>query len=180
MKLSPQLAKTAYLDYRKAERFEEATEFGLKAVEDKPEDANLWLNVSPFLVLTADEATVRDYCQRMASQFAKTTDARESRLTVKVCSLVPDALDRKKLPREVFIKSIEAPSGINNAWGWSIRAMDALRTGDAKLAIEYVDKSTRHTTCGFCQSGQPSDSGVGITSWATTRLLPTPSSRQHR
>ena len=92
-------------------------------------------------MLTADEETVRDYCQRMASQFAKTTDARESRLTVKVCSLVPDALDRKKLPREVFIKSIEAPSGINNAWGWSIRAMDALRTGDAKLAIEYVDKS---------------------------------------
>jgi hypothetical protein len=98
------------------------------------------LITAPYLVLSADKSTVKDFCRRMTSQFAETKDAREARLTVKVCSLVPDTLD-DKLPLDTFIKSVDGPSAGGNAWSWSVRAMYAYRKGDAKSVIEYVEKS---------------------------------------
>jgi thiol-disulfide isomerase/thioredoxin len=141
-RLNPALCKNAFDSFRKAERWSEATEFGKRYVEQKPEDAIRWLSVASVVALAGDDADFRQHCQGMLKKFADTSDGREARLTCKTCLLLPNVVDPSKLPQDTFVKSMENPNAsLSSAWGWSIRAMLAYRSGDTKSAIDYLKKS---------------------------------------
>ncbi len=126
-----------------AEDWAAAAEAGLRIVENTPDDTLSWLRVAPVVVLAEDETAYRDFCSRMAKQFAETDDVQTAERTCKACLLVPGAIDLDQLPHTTLAKSLDegtAPIGIAS-WLWCARSLVAYRSGDAESALAYAQKS---------------------------------------
>ena len=147
--LQPGLCKEAFDLYRSSDRWSEASEFGLKWVDQNPADSLRWLMVAPVLVFAGDENALREHCKGVAKQFANTDNPRDARLTVKTCLLRPGFIESKQLPVEPLIKTTDQGG---SAWDWSIRAMLAYRQGDAKSAVECVAKSDQLRPVDFARA----------------------------
>lgn len=149
IEINPELYQRAFYRYRTAERFGETADFGLKWIDLKPEDAFRYLAVTPYLLLDDRDEALRENCETMAKRFAETKDPRTARLTVKACLLVPGLIDPKQLPVEPLVKATEAGG---TAWDWGIRGMLAYRTGDAKNALEYLEKAAQRRPVDFARA----------------------------
>jgi tetratricopeptide (TPR) repeat protein len=139
----PDLAQAVFDNYRQAERWSEAAEFGLMLAEEKPEDSLLWLHVAPVLVLAGDDADYPAYCLRIVEQFAesKTVDVPDK--VVKACLLRPEAIELSKLPLDQFAASLDEGTAPDwyPVWAWGTQALLAYRGGDAASAVKYVTRS---------------------------------------
>ncbi|MBS0267001.1 MAG: hypothetical protein JSS02_34060 [Planctomycetes bacterium] len=141
--VQPNLLRSAFQGFLNADRWNEATEFGLQFVQRNPNDELAWLQIAPALVLADDQQAYADFCARMAVQFAESTDMATTERTVKACLLRPNTIDCEKLPAHIFSKTLDdgtAPDWFL-PWGWSTRALWAYRRGDAELAVTFVTKS---------------------------------------
>jgi tetratricopeptide (TPR) repeat protein len=139
----PALMQSAYDQFQKADRFGEATEFGLQLVKAMPKDELVWLRVAPVLVLAGDQAIYSEFCDRMARQFAATKDPVVAERVVKAALLRPNSIDLGKLHGEILAKSLDdgtAPDWFP-PWGFGSRALLAYRSGDAESAVKYMKRS---------------------------------------
>ena len=147
--LQPDRAKAAFDAYRRAKRWNEAADYGLKWVDQNPAEAMRWLMVAPILVVAGNDQAYREHSDRMAKRFGDTTDARESRLAIKACLLVPDVIESDRLPVDTLVKSNDRAA---SAWGWGVRALLAYRSGDSKAALEYLTKSNQLRPVDFARA----------------------------
>jgi tetratricopeptide (TPR) repeat protein len=139
----PGTAQTAFDSYRQVERWKEASEFGLMLVEQKPQDALVWMQIAPVLVLARDDADYPAYCRRIVEQFAESKAIDVPDKVVKACLLRPEAIELAKLPVDKFAASLDegtAPEWLP-VWLWGTRALLAYRSGDAESAAKYVARS---------------------------------------
>jgi len=136
--LKPDLTQTAFDQFRQAERWNEALEFGQKLLESNPNDSLHWLRLAPVVVLTGNNETYRDFCRRYALQFKNAPDV-ASRV-IKGCLLKPDFIDLEMLPAEALTKCLDEKTGPDwlRPWAWGSRAMLAYRRGEAESAVKYA------------------------------------------
>jgi hypothetical protein len=141
--LQPSLMRSAFDEFQKAGRWNEAAEFGQQLVRQQPEEAEVWLHIAPVLVLADDQHAYSDLCARMMGQFADSTDMVATERFVKACLLRPNTIDLAKLPVHVFSKMLDdrtAPDWFL-PWGWTTRALWAYRNGNAGLAVKSASAS---------------------------------------
>jgi tetratricopeptide (TPR) repeat protein len=146
VELIPGLAQTQFDRLRQAERWNEAAPFGLKVIEQNPEDTLVWLRIAPVLALNDDPTAYSDFCSRMVQHFAESKLPETAERVVKACLLRADAIDLAKLPVDLLAKSLDAgtvPEWLP-PWGWGSRALLACRSGDAESAVQYVAKSEQN------------------------------------
>jgi thiol-disulfide isomerase/thioredoxin len=145
VELQPGLAQQASAAFKTTERWQMAAEFGMAFVEQKPEDVMRWLRLSPVLVESKDRQLYGDFCKKMLAQFKDSENWRDFSRIYKACLLVGDAIPMEQVPVEKLDAGLEsANDAYAVAWGWGTRALVAYRNGDAKLALECLEKSTKH------------------------------------
>lgn len=79
----------------------------------------------------------------MVQQFAATDAFEHAERTCKVCLLTPDAFPLEELPRAPLVATLDdgtAPDWFL-PWGWTTRALLALRSGDPEKAIEFARRA---------------------------------------
>ena len=131
---------------RQAERWSEAAPFGLKLIEQNPEDTMVWLRIAPVLTLTDDASIYSDFCSRMVQHFAESKLPETAERVVKASLLRADSIDLAKLPGDLLAKSLDdgtVPEWLP-PWAWGSRALLAYRRGDAESAVKYVAKSEEY------------------------------------
>ncbi len=138
VELNPATAQRAFASYQAAHRWEEAVHFGKACLKADPENSMSWLKLAPYLIAAGDMEGYREHCARMIEHYQDTQDARLARLTCKVCLLAPGDVKQDDLPIAVFLKALEKNGG---QWPYGIRAMLALRQGEAQAAVDFVKKS---------------------------------------
>ena len=139
----PDLAQAVFDRLKQADRLSEAALFGLKLVEQKPDDTLVWLQVVPVLALAEDPTVYSSFCGRMAQHFGESKDPETAERVIKASSLRADFIDVAQLPGDLLGKSLDdgtVPDGFP-LWGWGTRALLAYRRGDAESAVKYVAKS---------------------------------------
>ncbi len=142
----PDQIQSAFDQFQKAKRWNEATEFGLQLVQQKPNDTLMWLRIAPVLVLAEDQTVYSDFCGRMSQHFAESKTPETAERVVKASLLRADSIDLAKLPRDLLAKSLDegtVPDWLP-PWGWGSRALLAYRRGDAESAVQYVAKSEEY------------------------------------
>ncbi len=139
----PGMTQTAFDFFRQTERWNEAAPFGLKLVEQNPEDTLMWLRIAAVLALTDDPTAYSDFCGRMVQHFAESKKPETAERVVKASLLRADSIDLAKLPGDLLAKSLNdgtVPEWLP-PWAWGSRALLACRSGDAESAVQYVAKS---------------------------------------
>lgn len=129
-------------EFKKVSRWKEAAEFGLKLVQQKPEDSLEWLRIAPILILAEDQTAYADFCGRMAEQFGDSQFAEDAERVVKGSLLRTGLIDLSKLPAGRFTSSLDngtVPDWFP-PWGWGTRAPRP-RSGDADSVLKYAAKS---------------------------------------
>ena len=139
----PGIAQAAFDNYRQAEHWKEAAEFGLMLAEQKPQDSLLWMQIAAVVVLAGDDADYPAYCRRIVEQFAESNVADVPEKVVKACLLRPEAIELAKLPVDKFAASLDEGSAPDwfPVWAWGTRGLLAYRSGDAESAVKYVARS---------------------------------------
>ncbi|MCY2962468.1 MAG: tetratricopeptide repeat protein, partial [Planctomycetota bacterium] len=116
---------------------------GGQIVKQTPGDAETWLKLAPLVVLAGGDAAYRPFCERMARQFAPSTDSRQIEQTLKSCLLRPDAVELSVLPREQLVAALDGATVSRDlfAWFWFARGLLEFRSGDAKEALRCLDEA---------------------------------------
>lgn len=143
----PDQTQAAFDAFRNVERWAEATTFGLKVLEESPNDTIAWLRVATALALTDDPIAYSDFCRRMVKHFSGSDSPETAERVIKACLLRADSIDLAKLPDDRLAKSLDegtVPDWLT-PWAWGSRALLAYRRGDAESAVKYVAKSEQHT-----------------------------------
>ena len=141
--LKPAYLEQAFDTFRKAERWKEAAELGLKFIEQRPDEPLPWLTVAPVLVLAGDNAGYAAFCDRAVGQFRDTQAPLDAERISKVALLKANAIDLGRLPAMPFIDSLEDGTAPDSARArfWCTRALLAYRGGDPESAVKYVARS---------------------------------------
>jgi WD40 repeat protein/Flp pilus assembly protein TadD len=141
----PDQLQLAFETFRNAERWTEAAEFGRMLIDQHPKNTMLWVQVSPVAVLTDDEAVYEQLCRRVLELYREAPTAESVDRAVKACLLRRGAIDVSELPLDTLPTSLDstAPDWLPG-WFWGTRAMLAYRSGDADLAVQYVNQSEQH------------------------------------
>jgi WD40 repeat protein/serine/threonine protein kinase/tetratricopeptide (TPR) repeat protein len=146
VEIRPDRTSHAFDEFKQAQRWNEAAEFGLKLIDTATRAGSiLWLRVAPVLALADDREAYLKYCARMIETFAKSEDLETAERVSKVALLRANSIDLTKLPALRFIKALDegtAPVGFR-PWGWACRALLAYRSGDADSAVKYVTESEK-------------------------------------
>src|SRR5262249_31026150 len=85
----------------------QAAKEALAEVAAKPEDRILWATAAARLILAGDRDGYRQLCSQMIEQFGRTTVAEQADSLCKVCLLLPNTVDRSKLPSRVLVDGVE-------------------------------------------------------------------------
>jgi len=150
----PALVEHAFDRCKQAGRWNEAAEFGLKLVEQNPQESLVWMRVAPVAALARDESAYRTFCHRMVRQFAGTAVPMEAERTVKSCLLRADAVDLARLPVDTlgrYLDNETEPDRLRPL-AWATRALLAYRGGDAESAVKYVTHSQKRNPLNFIQA----------------------------
>ncbi len=126
---------------------------GGQIVKQTPGDAETWLKLAPLVVLAEGDAAYRPFCERMARQFASSTDSRQIEQTLKACLLRPDAVELSSLPRERLVAALDGATVSQDlfAWFWFARGLLELRGGDAKEALRCLDEAEENRPNNFAK-----------------------------
>ena len=139
----PDQMQSAFDEFLKANRWNEAADFGLQLIKRKRTDSLEWLRIAPVLALAEDHAAYFEFCSRMTQQFAKSNGPEDFERVVKANLLRANSIDLAKLPVDKFAKLLDHGTVSDEflPWGWATRALLAYRTGDAELTAMYVARS---------------------------------------
>jgi tetratricopeptide (TPR) repeat protein len=137
----PNLAYSAFDEFKRAERWSEAAEFGLKLIEQKPEDSLWWLKVASVLAMDGDATAYNDFCTRESRQFKKTKGGISAERLCKICLLKADSINLAELPQDALTNSDGDATTSGGPWFWGTQALLSYRRGDLKSAVKYVNKS---------------------------------------
>jgi tetratricopeptide (TPR) repeat protein len=141
IKLKPQLALSAFDQLTAAQRWNEASQFGLMALAQNSKDSILWLRIAAAGAISGDRVGYEAICKWIAEQPLETTELAER--AIKCCLLQPGAIDINKLPGNVLAKGLSDGTVPESVvfWYWSSRALLAYRSGDAESALSFANKS---------------------------------------
>ena len=142
----PDLMQIAFDQFKNARRWSEAAEFGLKLVEQQPNDTLAWLRIAPVLALGEEHTVYSEFCGRMAQHFAESKDAETAERVTKASLLLAKTIDIVKFHGEIFAKLLDEGTVPDSflPWGWGTRALLAYRSGDSESAVKYVAKSEEY------------------------------------
>ncbi len=116
---------------------------GLAEVAANPGDRTVWATAAVRLVLASDAEEYRKLCARMLDEFGGAPSVEQADSLSKACLLLPDAVDRTKLPMKLLANSLEkntVPVGFH-PWGYATLSLIAYRNGDFEQAIRWGEKS---------------------------------------
>jgi WD40 repeat protein/serine/threonine protein kinase len=147
----PDQLLNAFNEFKNAERWKEAVEFGLQISKQNPDDTMVWLTLAPILVLADDQAAYFEFCGRMVQHFAKSELLEAPDRVLKATLLRANSIDLKLLPGNKLADSLDSDKAPNNLkpFFWGTRALFAYRSGDAESAVKFVAKSEAHKPTGF-------------------------------
>lgn len=153
VEIQPDLAQKAFDAFKTAEQWLTAAEFGMRVVEQKPEDIMRWLRLSAVLATSKDRQQYGEFCQKMVRQFKDSEEWRDSRITCKSCLLLPEAIPMDQLPLQQVTKGFDGEhTAYTLAWSWNLQAIVAYRNGDAKLALECLEKSEKNSPVPYAKA----------------------------
>ncbi len=148
----PEQLQQAFDDFRKAERWNEAAEFGLRLAEANPVDSLGWVKVAPVIARAEDDNSYVEFCKWVAKQPAETPEQTDR--AIKVCLLKAGVVDITDLPGDTLARGLN--DGTVPAWlppsGWGCLALLAYRNGDAESAVKYVAQSEQHSPNDFAHA----------------------------
>lgn len=145
--LQPDRLQTAFDEFKRASRWNEAVDFGLELIERKPDDTKRWLSIAPVLVEADDQAIYADFCSRLVQHFAGSDSPNQTEQIIKACLLRANAIDLAKLPSSKLARYLDDAKspGSADAWSWGARALLALRSNDPESTLKFVTKSEELT-----------------------------------
>ena len=103
----------------------------------------MWLGVITTIALTSDSELHRDYCEKMVKRFESAEGSSVATHICKSCLLLPGCEDIANRFEKPVAEELESgnTSRAFVAFRWGLRALLACRNGDAKLALEYLQKA---------------------------------------
>lgn len=146
VQLQPDLIEQVIESLKGRERWNEAGEFALMYVEQKPDDTMRWVRSAPVLALADDPSRYHTFCARINKFFAESPTPEAADRVVKAALLRADSIEIAKLSADrlgEFLDKGAFPQGLET-WGWGARALWAYRSGDAESAVRYVTKSEEY------------------------------------
>ncbi|MCA9072311.1 MAG: hypothetical protein KDA84_25465, partial [Planctomycetaceae bacterium] len=140
-RIEPQLARQAFDAFTKLERWEDASEFGLKVIEKTPDESELLLHLAPVLYLAGDEAAYTKIRDQAITRFENTTSAYDAERVISISLLPPTFQPNEKLPIGVMNLALDEGKLTDefSSVGWTCRALLTYRQGDWKTAIQYAE-----------------------------------------
>jgi WD40 repeat protein len=120
-----------------------AAKEALAEVAYYPEDRLIWSKAAPRLILAGDIEGYRQLCRRMVEQFQGTTLPEEAESLCKLCSLLPETVDRSQLPVRLVTDALEkgqVPEWFPG-WAYGCLALVAYRDGEFAQAVRWSEKS---------------------------------------
>jgi eukaryotic-like serine/threonine-protein kinase len=150
----PVLVHRVFENLKRAQRWNDAAEFGLKLVEQAPTNSLVWSRIAPVLVLGGDDAAYSAFCNRMATQFAGVEAPATAEQIIKVCLLRANAIDPTKLPRNTlasFVDNGAEPRDLRQRAA-TVLALLAYRIGDVDSAEKYATSAQKLNPIGSTQA----------------------------
>jgi len=133
--------RQAFDVFSRADRWNEAADFGFELLQQNPDDSSLWIPVAPIMAQSSDEADYRRFCEWIGDQPAVTCMLADR--AIKASLLKPGYTDLAKLPTEVLARELD--EGTAPEWllpyAWSARALLAYRKGEPERGVEYATRS---------------------------------------
>lgn len=111
----------------------------LRTTELTPDDRLTWMRAAALLVMANDRAGYKKLCQRLLSQFPKTTVPILAESVCKTSLLLPDIIPLADLPTATLAQSLDDNSPFI-AWIRSSCALVALREGRFQRVIELSQR----------------------------------------
>lgn len=141
--LDPKQMKKAADEFARAGLWNEAAEFALKTLEEKPNETITWLAVAPIVAQVDDQNAYTDFCDRLLQQFAESDSPyhaeqilKSGGLRISTAKKMHHLADRN----DRFLESGSAPASFT-PWAWGTQALFEYRTGNFEAAVESVQKS---------------------------------------
>ena len=112
----------------------------------------------------------------MMERFDKTRSVEEAESICKLCSLLPDSVDRAKLPSALVVEALEkndVPPDFP-PWGYACLALTAYREGEFEQAVRWCEQAL------MCRDLHPQNAAMALVvqALAQHQLQQTQSARQ--
>ena len=117
--------------------WERAAELSRQLLEAEPTNSKHWLKLAPSLVLSGQKEEYKRLCRRMCDQFVSSESINDADRVVKICLLLPGAIELTEIPTEVLEDGVDE-SKIPVGWHWASRALLEYRRGKPKEAYKWI------------------------------------------
>jgi tetratricopeptide (TPR) repeat protein/tRNA A-37 threonylcarbamoyl transferase component Bud32 len=105
-------------------------------------DSVAWMNAAVALILADDMDGYRSHCREMIDRFSMSETWNDHDRVTKTCLLLPDGVDRSRLPvdrLQTVLNDGTAPANLK-PWVYADLGLAAYRSGDFSRAIEWAEK----------------------------------------
>jgi serine/threonine protein kinase/WD40 repeat protein/tetratricopeptide (TPR) repeat protein len=139
----PDLLQTVIDWHKRNARWKEAAHFSLLRVERQPDEALVYLDIAPALLLAEDQAAYNNLCRQAAEKFAASESHFDAERVLKTCLLRASNIDLAKPFQEKLIKLIDGGKLSNDflPWAWGSRALAEYRSGDFEASTQSSTKA---------------------------------------
>ena len=141
--------------YGRVGRWQEALADLDRAIALDPSDHWIWFIAGPLRLRLGDTAGHRKFCRDFSARFRETDNPLIAERIAKICLLVPDAVEDRKMPARLAQQAVMASTHPELAWFQLAKGMADYREGQFASAIQWLRES--HAAAGGLGELQATD-----------------------